>query len=76
MVAVPPPQERDGVREDLLGAHADEPLADALVLGADRRRRRGARIGVLPCALRTVLALHQVLGRARERQDAERLELQ
>mmetsp|Transcript_84321 Transcript_84321/g.188259 ORF Transcript_84321/g.188259 Transcript_84321/m.188259 type:complete len:852 (+) Transcript_84321:249-2804(+) len=76
LVPVAPAQQGHGVGEDLLGAHGDEPLADALVLRADRGRRHGARVGVLPGALGAVLALDAVQRRPGQREDAERLQLQ
>mmetsp|Transcript_15876 Transcript_15876/g.47165 ORF Transcript_15876/g.47165 Transcript_15876/m.47165 type:complete len:469 (+) Transcript_15876:1302-2708(+) len=76
LVPVAPPQDRRGVGEHLLGAHADQPLADALVLLAHRGRRRRLVLGLLPGRLGAVLALHAGLGRALEIQDAQRPQVQ
>mmetsp|Transcript_35027 Transcript_35027/g.83953 ORF Transcript_35027/g.83953 Transcript_35027/m.83953 type:complete len:348 (-) Transcript_35027:353-1396(-) len=76
LVPVPPPQQRHRVREDLLRAHGEQPLADALVLGLHVLRHLRLAGGVLPGALGAVLALHQVLGRPRQRQQTQRLQLQ
>mmetsp|Transcript_100940 Transcript_100940/g.293970 ORF Transcript_100940/g.293970 Transcript_100940/m.293970 type:complete len:536 (+) Transcript_100940:359-1966(+) len=76
LVAVAPPQQRDGIREDLLRTHGHEPLADALVLCPHGRGRHRAGVSVLPRRLGAVLTSHDVLWRPRQGQHAQRLQLQ
>mmetsp|Transcript_51103 Transcript_51103/g.141538 ORF Transcript_51103/g.141538 Transcript_51103/m.141538 type:complete len:243 (+) Transcript_51103:1312-2040(+) len=76
LVPVAPTEEGHGVGEDLLSAHGDQPLADFLVLRPHGGRRHCAGVGILPGALRAKLALHDVLRRTCQRQQAERFELQ
>mmetsp|Transcript_93695 Transcript_93695/g.260848 ORF Transcript_93695/g.260848 Transcript_93695/m.260848 type:complete len:493 (+) Transcript_93695:1274-2752(+) len=76
LVPVPPPQQRHGIREDLLGAHGDQPLTDALVVVADTGGNSRAGVGFLPSCLGSILALHFVHWRPGQVQHAEGLQLQ
>mmetsp|Transcript_19441 Transcript_19441/g.61139 ORF Transcript_19441/g.61139 Transcript_19441/m.61139 type:complete len:762 (+) Transcript_19441:198-2483(+) len=76
LIAVPPPEQSDGIGEDLFGPHRDEPLADALVLGSHCGRGHGSVVGILPSALGAVLTPHRILRRPGQRQHAQGLQLQ
>mmetsp|Transcript_41416 Transcript_41416/g.57633 ORF Transcript_41416/g.57633 Transcript_41416/m.57633 type:complete len:287 (+) Transcript_41416:1332-2192(+) len=76
LIAISPPQERDGIGEDLLCSHGHQLLRDALVLGTHSRCCGCSVVDLRPSCLGTVLAFRKIFGRPGEWQHAERLQLQ
>mmetsp|Transcript_19967 Transcript_19967/g.47174 ORF Transcript_19967/g.47174 Transcript_19967/m.47174 type:complete len:287 (+) Transcript_19967:1328-2188(+) len=76
LIAIPPPQECDGVGEDLLRSHGHQLLRDALILGTHGGCCGRSVVDLRPSGLGAVLAFRKILWRPGERQHAEWLQLQ